>query len=83
MTSTTRPALAAGETLASYLDRVDAWKADGPWIPASGGTEAPVRTRSGVRLLYCYQPRSGAHAYLDLGTDMFLTDDEAHNLLST
>lgn len=51
--------------------------AQGNWIPACGGTEQPFTSRSGKRLLYCYQPSTGNHAYLDLGSDMFLTDEEA------
>lgn len=51
--------------------------AEGPWVPASGGTEQPFFTRSRRRLQYCWQPSTGKHAYLDLGTDMILTDEEA------
>jgi hypothetical protein len=50
-------------------------------VPASGGTEAPFLARSGATLLYCWQPRSGKHAYLDCGTDLILTDEEASNLM--
>ncbi len=82
MTTTARPVFGSSETLASYLDRMDQWKSEGDWVPASGGTETPFTTRSGARLLYCYQPRSGKHAYLDLGTDLILTDLEASNLLA-
>ena len=57
------------------------WEEDGEWIPASGGTETPFMTRSGARLLYCYQPRSGNHAYLDCGSDMILTFEEASNIM--
>jgi len=84
MTGTTpRPSLDDGESIATYLDRLDAWKAEGPWVPASGGTETPFRTKTGARLLYCWQPRSGAHAYLDCDSDLILTDAEARNLLGT
>jgi hypothetical protein len=61
----------------SYFARLDAWKDQGPWVPAGGGSEVPFTTRGGVRLLYCYQPRSGKHAYLNCDTDMILTDEEA------
>ena len=71
----------ATETLVAYLDRMDAWKAEGDWFPASGGTETPFLTRSGATLLYCYCPRSGKHAYLDCGSDLILADAEAANLL--
>jgi hypothetical protein len=72
-----------GETLVNYLARLDAWKTQGDWIPASNGTEQPFTARSGARLLYCWQPRSGLHAYLDLGTDLILTDDDARLHLGT
>jgi len=49
----------------------------GDWYPANGGTETPFVTRTGRRLLYCWQPRTGKHAYLDCETDMILTDAEA------
>lgn len=49
----------------------------GNWFPACDGTEVPFHTRTGKRLLYCYQPTTGKHAYLDLGTDIILTDEEA------
>lgn len=47
------------------------------WVPACGGTETPFRTRLGYRLLYCYNPATGRHGYLDLGTDIILTPAEA------
>jgi hypothetical protein len=47
------------------------------WIAACGGTETPFMSRSGKRLLYCYNPGLQKHAYLDLGTDIILTDEEA------
>lgn len=47
------------------------------WIPANGGTETEFLTRAGKRLLYCFNPRLGRHAYLDLGSDAILSDDEA------
>ena len=54
---------------------------NGNWYPASGGTETPFVSRSGRRLLYCYQPSTGKHAYLDCDTDIILTDNEAANYL--
>jgi hypothetical protein len=45
------------------------------------GTETPFPTRTGRRLLYCYNPKQDRHAYLDLGSDVILTDDEALNAL--
>lgn len=78
---TNRPTPDPAESMSDYFARLDAWKAEGPWVPAAGGTETPFPTRMGARLLYCYQPRSGRHAYLDCGTDIILTDEEARNLL--
>lgn len=49
----------------------------GNWVPACGGTETPFLTRSGRRLLYCWQQSTGKHAYLDCATDLILTDEEA------
>jgi hypothetical protein len=77
MSTNRRPDVLPGETLVHYLERLDAWKVQGEWLPAANGTEMPFTARSGARLLYCFQPRSGRHAYLDLGTDLILTDDEA------
>jgi hypothetical protein len=54
----------------------------GNWFPACDGTETPFRTRTGLRLLYCYQPSTGRHAYLNCDTDTILTDDEARAALA-
>ena len=54
---------------------------NGNWYPASGGTETPFLTRSGRRLLYCWQPSTGKHAYLDCDTDIILDDDLAATYL--
>ena len=59
------------------LDAAEAKRNQGNWVPACGGTEVPFLTRSGHTLLYCYQPSTGKHAYLDCGTDLILTDDDA------
>jgi hypothetical protein len=53
------------------------------WYPASGGTETPFKTRTGRTLLYCWQPSTGNHAYLDCGTDLILTDEESRLALAT
>ena len=50
-----------------------AWDA---WVPACGGLEVPFTGRTGRRLLYVYCRATGIHAYLDLGTDLILTDEE-------
>ena len=55
----------------------------GNWIPACNGTEKPFPTRSGRILLYCWQPSTGRHAYLDCSTDIILSDDEAQSYLQT
>ena len=53
----------------------------GNWYPANGGTETPFTTRQRRRLLYCWQPSTGRHAYLDLDTDLILSDSEAQMAL--
>jgi hypothetical protein len=53
------------------------------WLPACGGTEVPFTTRTGRRLLYVWRPGTGDHAYLDLNTDVLLTDAEAQLALAT
>lgn len=63
--------------LSAYFKALDKWKADGPWVPASGGTETPFFTKSGLRLLYVHQPRSGQSAYINCDTDIILTNEEA------
>jgi hypothetical protein len=45
------------------------------WIAACGQTETPFRSRSGRRVLYCWQPSSGEHRYLDLDADLVLPRD--------
>jgi hypothetical protein len=68
-------------TFAETIARLEAWKNDGEWIPGCNRTEVPFISRSGVRLLWCYQPRSGRHAYLNCDTDMILSDEEATRLM--
>lgn len=65
------------KTLTQLLAEAEARKANGNWIPACNRTEVPFRTRNGYRLLYCWQPSSGRHAYLNCDTDIILTDEEA------
>jgi hypothetical protein len=57
-----------------------ALKAD-HWVPANGGTETPFIARDGKRLLWCYNPATGKHAYLDCRSDVVLTDEEAFHSL--
>lgn len=67
----------APESLADLLTRRDRERSAGPWVPACNGTEVPFLTRSGRRLLYCWQPSTGRHAYLDCETDLILSDADA------
>lgn len=64
-------------TITEMIEAKEKKAAQGPWLPANGGTEVPFYTRNRRRLLYCWQPSTGKHAYLDLGQDIFLTDEEA------
>ncbi len=51
------------------------------WVPACGGTEIPFKSRSGKRLQYVWQPSTGQHAYLDVDSDIILSDEEAQACL--
>ena len=51
------------------------------WVPACGGTEVPFKARNGRTLLYCWNRHDQMHAYLDVETDLILTDEEAWVLL--
>jgi len=53
------------------------------WVPACGGTETPFRARSGATLLYCFNPATRQHAYLNVNTDIILTREEANAHLQT
>ena len=53
--------------------------AQGNWVPACGGTEQPFLMK-GYRLLYVWQQSTGQHAYLNLDTDINLTDREVDAL---
>ena len=55
---------------------------DREWIPACGGTEVPFFSRTGRHLQYCWNQLTGEHAYLDLGSDLFLTNEEAQQALA-
>ena len=52
------------------------------WVPACGGTEVLFQTRSGRRLQYVWQPSTGQHAYLDVDSDIILSDEEAEACLA-
>lgn len=51
------------------------------WVPACGGHETPFVSRSGVRLLYCFNPSTGKHAYLNCDTDIILSYEESQACL--
>ncbi len=67
--------------LVEMLDAKQKKAEQGDWVAACGGTEVPFVTRTGARLLYVYQASTGRHAYLDLGSDFILTDEEANSKL--
>ncbi len=71
------------KTLVELLAEKDARAQHGSWVPACQGTEVPFQTRNGFRLLYCWQASTGRHAYLNLDTDIILTDEEARLALGT
>jgi hypothetical protein len=52
------------------------------WVPACGGTEVPFKSRSGKRLQYVWQPSTGQHAYLDVDSDIILSDEQAEAALA-
>lgn len=70
-----------GKTFAEKMAEMETKKMNGNWYPGCGGTEEPFMTRTGRKLLYVFQPSSGKHAYLDLMTDMILSDEEARMAL--
>ena len=70
-------ALATQPSIADLLKARDEKAAQGSWVAACGGLETPFLSRSGRRLLYCWQPSTGRHAYLDCGTDIILTQEES------
>ena len=55
---------------------------DDRWVPACGGMEVPFKSRSGKRLQYVWQPSTGQHAYLDVDSDIILSDEEAEAYLA-
>ena len=64
-------------TVADLIDAAERRRKNGAWTPASGGTEVPFTARNGRRLLYVYQATTGDHAYLDVDTDLILSDEVA------
>lgn len=63
--------------ITEMLKAADEKRAQGNWLVANNGTETPITYRTGRRLLYVWQPSTGNHAYLDLGTDMILSAEDA------
>jgi hypothetical protein len=63
-------------TVAERIEREVARHGQSAWVPACNGTEVPFYTRSGHRVLYCWQPSTGRHAYFDCGTDVIIPDAE-------
>lgn len=76
-----QPAAQNPPDVVRYTARAAA-REQGNWYAASGGSETPFTTRTGRRLLYCWQPSTGRHAYLDCGTDLILSDEEASYALA-
>jgi hypothetical protein len=68
--------LHARKSVAAELERERMGRENGSWVPACGGTEVPFLTRTGHRVLYCWQPSTGRHAYLDCATDVIIPDAE-------
>jgi hypothetical protein len=71
------------QTLSERIDAEVKRREQGNWVPACNGTEVPFRTRTGLRLLYCWQPSTGKHAYINCDTDIILSEDEARAALAT
>ena len=67
--------------IVTLLAERDAKREQGNWVPACGGTEVPFHTRTGFRLMYCWQPSTGRHAYINCDTDIILSDEEARAAL--
>lgn len=61
----------------SVADMIKAREARGSWVPACGGTEVPFTSRSGIRMLYCWHTGTKEHAYLNVDTDIIMTNEEA------
>jgi hypothetical protein len=70
-------------TLTERIEAEQRRREQGNWVAACNGTETPFTTRTGRRLLYCWQPSTGRHAYLDVNVDLILSDEEARLALAT
>ncbi len=42
------------------------------WIPGCCGMETVFKSRSGIRMLWCWNPGQGRHAYLNVDTDIII-----------
>lgn len=71
------------KTLAQLIKEKQEKDEQGNWYPANNGTEQVFTTRTGRRLLYCWQPSTGRHAYLDVDQDLILDDEESRAALGT
>ena len=60
--------------MTEFLAAVEA-RAD-RWVVACGGTEQPFTNRNARRMVYVFNPATGRHAYLDLGSDIVFADVE-------
>lgn len=69
-------------SLAETLRKLELKREQGNWVPACGETEVPFTTKTNRRLLYCWQPSTGKHAYLDCDKDIILSDEEAWEALA-
>jgi uncharacterized protein (DUF2126 family) len=67
------------QTIEAAIKAQEARRNNGNWVPACGGTETEV-VMNGTRLLYCWQPASGKHAYLNLDSDMIMSDEDVDAL---
>lgn len=63
------------KTVAERIAEIEARREQGLWIPSTG--ETPTRYRNGKVLQKCWQPSTGKTAFLNVETDIFLTDEEA------
>lgn len=66
------------KTIAELIKDREYKRSQGSWVPACNGTEIPFKTRNRFTLLYCWQSSTGKHAYLNVETDLILSDEEAH-----
>jgi hypothetical protein len=74
--------VAIGEmTGTEQIEAIQYARNNSDWLPANGGTETPFTSRSGIRMLYCWQPSTGHHAFLNCNTDVLMSGEEADEAL--